>query len=142
MKNIFWSFFWPLVGHLFICFLVTEVILELIIPAISGSAPYLIIFDACFCLGIMSIWYASSFDLDSWHIGAYLAVTAMLVLIFLFSLFDWILGFNLIPAPWRYIAVFETLPLASLFVSFLVIIAAGITFWPTRIEHSGQRQPA
>lgn len=142
MRNIFWPLFWSLIGQLLICFVVTEIILNLMIPNIPGSALYLIIFDACFCLGIMSIWYATNFDFDSWHIGAYILVIVILVLSFLFSSFEWILGFDLIPVPWRYVAVWETLPLAALFVSFLFIISAEIHFWPNRNKYSGERQPA
>jgi hypothetical protein len=112
------------------------------IPIIPGSAPYLIIFNACFCLGIISVWYAKSFDIDSWHIGIYIAIIIILLLTFFLSLFDWLLGLDLIPVPWRYVAVFETLPLASMFAGFLVIIAADISFWPAGNKYSGERQPA
>jgi hypothetical protein len=141
MKNVSWSF-WSLIGHLFICLIATQVLLNLMIPAIPGSAPYLIVFNVCLCLGIISVWYAKNFDMDSWHIGIYLGLIAILVLIFLFSTFEWIAGFDLIPVPWRYVAVFETLPLAMLFVGFLVMIAADLSFWPTRNKYHGERQPA
>jgi len=141
MKNVSWTL-WSLIGHLFICLLVTQIILNLMIPAIPGSAPYLIIFDVCFCLGIISVWYAKNFDVDSWHIGAYLGIITILVFTFLFSTFEWIAGFDLIPTPWRYVAVFETLPLTMLFVGFLVMIAADLSFWPTRSKYHGERQPA
>lgn len=141
MKNISWTL-WSLIGHLFICLLVTQIILNLMIPAVPKSAPYAIVFNVCFCLGIISVWYAKNFDMDSWHIGAYLMLIAILVLIFLFSTFEWLLGFDLIPAPWRYVAVFESLPLASIFVGFLVMITADLSFWPTGNKYHGERQPA
>ncbi|QQG52328.1 MAG: hypothetical protein HY931_03260 [Candidatus Falkowbacteria bacterium] len=141
MKNVSWSF-WSLIGHLLICLIATQLILNLMIPAIPASAPYAIVFNVSFCLGVISVWYAKNFDMDSWHVGAYLALIAILAIIFLFSTFDWILGFDLIPVPWRYVAVFESLPLASMFIGFLIIIAADISFWPAGKKYSGERQPA
>lgn len=141
MKNISWTL-WSLIGHLFICLIAIQVILNLIMPIIPGSAPYLIVFTVCFCLGVISVWYAKSFDLDNWHIGAYLGIIAILVFIFLFSIVEEILGFNLIPAPWRYVAIFESLPLASMFVIFLIIIVADVSLLPGGNKYLGQRQPA
>lgn len=141
MKNVSWSF-WSLIGHLFICLLVTQIILNLMIPAVPKSAPYAIVFNVSFCLGVISVWYAKNFDMDSWHIGAYIAVVIILLLAFCLSLLDWLLNWDLIPVPWRYVAVFETLPLAMLFVGFLVMIAADLSFWPNRSKHVGERQPA
>jgi hypothetical protein len=141
MKNVSWVL-WSLIGHLFICLLVTQIILNLMIPAVPWFAPYAIVFNVSFCLGVISVWYAKNFDVDSWHIGAYIGIIVILVLAFALSLLDWLLDWDLIPVPWRYVAMFETLPLAMLFVGFLVMIAADLSFWPTRSKYHGERQPA
>ncbi len=141
MKNVSWTL-WSLIGHLFICLLVTQIILNLMIPAIPGSSPYAIVFNVSFCLGVISVWHAKNFDIASWHVGAYIVVIVILVLAFGLSLGDWLLDWDLIPAPWRYVAIFESLPLASMFVGFLIMIAADLSFWPTRNKYHGERQPA
>ncbi len=142
MKNIILNLALSFGAHLIICLLVVASLSKWLIPAIPAAVPYVIVFDVCFCLGMLSIWYAINFDIDSWHIGAYIVIVAILVLAFFLSLLDWLLGIDLIPTPWRYVAVFETLPLAMLFVIFLVIIAAESTFWPMGNRYYGKRQPA
>jgi protein-S-isoprenylcysteine O-methyltransferase Ste14 len=142
MKSFFWPLFLSFSSHLLICLLMTTIVFKLIIPIMPAAIPYAIVFDACFCLGILSIWYATSFDIDSWHVGAYIVIITVLILIFLFSSFEWAVGFDLIPEPWRYVAVFESLPLASMFIGFGVIITAQTNQWPASNKYSGERQPA
>jgi hypothetical protein len=109
------------VGHL-LASLVMIIIAALLSWVWPVTKPYVIAWAICACLCIMSVWDAANFDLQARHIYAYLVAIALLVITFLFGTLDWVTGWNVIPAPWRYVAVFESLPLAILFLFFIALI--------------------
>jgi len=143
MKNVILNLMLSFSAHLLICLAMTAAIFKLLIPAIPAVEPYAIVFDVCFCLGILSIWYATSIELDDWVIKSYIVTCVLLVIVFIIGLLDWISGLNFIPVPWRYVVVFESLPLASMFIAFILIIVANeVRIKPTKSDGSPQRQPA
>ena len=109
------------VDHL-LASLIIIIIAALFSWALPVTKPYVIAWAICACLCTLSVWDATSFDLQARHIYAYLIAMVVLVIIFLFSVLDWTVGWDFIPTPWRYVAVFESLPLAVLFLFFIALI--------------------
>jgi hypothetical protein len=118
-KKIFLSLF----SHLAVCIVLIAVTaaITLVWP---GALPYVSAWAICACLSVMSIWDANSFGFKIRICYSYLAVMALSVIIFLFGLLDWALHWDILIAHWRYIAVFESLPLGALFFFFLLLLLA------------------
>ena len=109
------------VGHILASLLIISiaVLLSWVWPV---TKPYAIAWAIGACLCIMSVWDATNFDLQARHVYAYLVAIGAMILVFLFSVLDWVIGWNIIPTPWRYVATFESLPLAILFLFFIALI--------------------